>query len=145
MSDSRLDVEDVEYGYDELNRLTDVFYSGGKTLQYYSDANGNRTLMVDAEDGETEYDYDEMNRVVSIEASNGTTGYTYDPGGRLTQMEYPNGTWTAYEYDAANRVLSIVTKNSEDGVLQSISYRNADNLPLMTRSGTRHGWCMERM
>ena len=124
MVDSREWMDDVEYQYNELNRLKYVIYAqSGKTIYYDYDNNGNRTLMRDAEEGETVYHYDSMNRLDYLDdPDEGTTDYAYDAGSRLTDITYPNGTWTHYTYDAANRITGMVTKNSGGEVIQGISY-----------------------
>ncbi|MEJ2744869.1 MAG: hypothetical protein P8123_04160, partial [bacterium] len=139
MTDSRPGMDDVVYAYDEINLLEDVIYSeSGKTIHYGYDNNGNRISMIDPEDRETAYYYDSMNRLDElVDPDEGMTDYDYDDGSRLTDMEYPNGTWTHYTYDEANRITGIVTKNSSNEVIQSISYRNADDTPAYDRVGNR--------
>ena len=67
------------YVYDGMGRLTNE-YIGDKSIAYYYDANGNRTLMNN--DGNiTSYTYDKNNRLLTESANGETITYTYDANG----------------------------------------------------------------
>jgi RHS repeat-associated protein len=113
----------VTYDYDDLNRVTDVDYSSGKSVHYTYDEVGNRSSMTDPEGGITTYDYDDANRLLGLTNPLGqTTTYTYDSIGRVTRRDYSNGTYTTYIYDDSSRLRSLTNKNSSGDVLSSYTY-----------------------
>jgi len=97
------------YGYDAINRLTNVTYGDtGQTQTYTFDPMGNRTQLVDSANGTHNYTYDAANRLTALDSAtpnyvndaNGNTltgggrTNTWDSGNRLTQCVYTSGTTT---------------------------------------------------
>jgi RHS repeat-associated protein len=110
---------DTTYTYDAANRLSSVQVGGGTSVNYYYDKNGNRRLVADPNNTDTQYDDDDRllqwagrlaytwkddgqlatRHDLSATASELTT-YTYDQFGDLTEAEHTasDGTTT---YDVA--------------------------------------------
>ncbi|NHZ66461.1 RHS repeat protein [Massilia genomosp. 1] len=111
------------YGYDALNRLIRIDYTGtvSTTFEYdggatpVSNAIGKISRMTD-ESGNTSYTYDEFGRLAA--KTQNTVGgvyntthklsYAYNASGQLASMTYPSGNRVNYAYNAAGRVTSIV-------------------------------------
>ena len=90
--------------YDLLNRLIGKSWSGGGSVSYTWDANGDlgyRTGMSDAS-GETTWDFDPSGRVIAedkvVLGQQGTTLWAYDAAGRVSTLTYPGGEEVAYTY-----------------------------------------------
>jgi RHS repeat-associated protein len=116
----------ISMGYDPAGRLTSVTTGGSvlpvATIGYTYDPNGNRTSMIDMENGVTSYQYDFLNRLSSLtDPQAEAVSFTYDFLNRRTGVTFPNGVQTVYLYDAANRLTSLVHQIS--GVnIESFSY-----------------------
>jgi RHS repeat-associated protein len=103
------------YGYDALNRLTNLALSKGGTIASYGytlGASGNRTAVVEFGGRQVNYTYDALYRLTGETIAGGSVsgaiGYTYDPvGNRLTRTStvgpVPAATST---YDANDRLSS---------------------------------------
>jgi len=86
----------IEYGYDNLYRLTSAAYSTGQSYGYEYDPVGNRLQQII--DGDTTtYLYDAANRLTSV---NGVD-YTFDDNGNLLHTGIMTNSW-----DAANRLIA---------------------------------------
>ena len=92
---------DETYTYDGLDRLTDVAYAGGPTVQYSYDAAGNRTSETRGAQT-TNYTYDDAGQLTQV----GSEAYIHDEAGNLTDAGSD-----AFEWDHANRLTSV----SKDG------------------------------
>jgi RHS repeat-associated protein len=116
--------ETVQYAYDALNRVTNVFVVGlNKNVGYQYDAVGNRSAMIDPNGGVTTYQYDALNRLNALTAPGGNTWtFGYDAINRLASMTMPNGIIASYAYDAASRLTNLVYQTSSNAVLQSFAY-----------------------
>ena len=109
----------VEYGYDDLDRLTTESITDpgdandGRTYAYTYDDVGNRTQRVDSVEGTTTYRYDKNDRLLE-EVSNGvSTTYTYDDNGNtLTKTVAGEGT-TTYTWDDRNRLVAVQTADGD--------------------------------
>jgi YD repeat-containing protein len=85
----------INYGYDDLYRLTQASYTSGESYQYTYDPAGNRLQQIINGDTTT-YFYDAANRLTSMDG----VGYTYDDNGNLLTTGALTNTW-----DAANRLI----------------------------------------
>ncbi|CAG1004063.1 partial tRNA nuclease WapA, partial [Anaerolineae bacterium] len=106
------------YAYDDLNRLvtqTDPLQHA--TSQSY-DALGNRTALIDANEAETLYGYDDLNRVrvITYTVDETVVYYDYDALGRRTVMTDAVGT-THYAFDELGRLTGVI-----DPFGQTVSY-----------------------
>jgi len=104
-----------EYGYDELDHLTEVKRNGDILRRYGYDSYGNRTIKEDFENGgqTTAYTYNGNNQIVT-----GITGdleevYGYDRRGNLTSVTSGGNLIKSYRFDYANRMTSA-TERGED-------------------------------
>jgi RHS repeat-associated protein len=95
------------YTYDNFDRRTQISYnSGGATVLYQYDLNGNTTQRNDGA-GQTNWTYDGYNRVTKLaQSSNADLNYTYDNANNLSTEQGPAGT-LAYSYDNANQIAGI--------------------------------------
>ena len=59
----------VEYGYDNLNKLTRVIYPDASETSFEYDENGNRTSMTD-QTGTTTYTYDQFDKLIAVQQPN---------------------------------------------------------------------------
>jgi RHS repeat-associated protein len=88
-----------EYEYDDLDRLIEVTYPNGGTVEYDYDANVNRLSV--ASGGVTTYSYDDADQLTGLSGAN-SVAYTYDDNGnRLTAGS------DTYAYDWRNRLTSV--------------------------------------
>ena len=123
----------TEFGYDEYNRLANVFYPGGDFEDYYWDKNGNLTAMVDAAGKTITRAYDPLNRLEFltqpgelktryvydahdnltrvIDAAEHQTVYTYNDLGDRVAEDSPDSGLTVYTYDAAGNLVSKTDAN----------------------------------
>ena len=92
-----------QYGYDNLNRLTNVDYGDGHTQSYTFDAMGNRLSKTDSAAGTTEmYQYDNANRLLS----RGRYAYANDADGNTTHGYAASGQTINNTWDCQNRLIS---------------------------------------
>ena len=111
-------INEYNYTYDELSRLTQVEKNGEVVEEYEYDANGNRisatvngvaTSAYYTLDDQTEvygdntYTYDEDGQLVSKQSSSGTTTYTYNTYGTLTGVTLEDGTTIKYHLNPLNQ------------------------------------------
>jgi RHS repeat-associated protein len=107
----------INYGYDDLYRLTSAIYSSGENYAYTYDAVGNR-LSLTTGGGVVNYTYDAANRLTNV---NGVA-YTWDNNGNLLS----DGVRT-FTYDAADRLVAV----SGGGVNAAYTY-NGDGLRVLS-------------
>lgn len=100
----------TNYAYDDLNRLTDVTYTG---------ASGENAT----------YGYDELHRLKTATNQNGTVTFTYDNRGRLKTETDVYGQVMESVYDAASRRTALKLNSN---VHTSYAYDNADRLEVLT-------------
>ncbi len=115
------------YGYDNQDRVTGISYSGGGSISFTFDGNGNLQSMADSY-GTTTFEYDYRNQLVTKTLPGNPAPvfqYEYSPVGKLTKKIYGSNT-TQYTYDERN-LLTMVTDNSRV-IANSIGY-DADHIP----------------
>lgn len=146
--------------YDELNRPTQISYSGGAatpTVGYSYDADSNRTQLTDG-DGTATYNYDNDNRLTSISRTHSgggtdTFNYAYDPASNITSRTYPDNTLVSYAPDNDERLHTVtvgsatttygydpssnlITTATPDGYTETRGYDNANRLTsVVTKAG----------
>jgi RHS repeat-associated protein len=106
-----LSVNNENYGYDALDRITSTSFAGGwGTINYTYDGAGNRLTMTEAGLGSnttTRYSYGAFNRLASAASgSSATTTYAYDANGNLVAKDDGIHLWT-YTYDYDNRLTDV--------------------------------------
>lgn len=94
------------YTYDNLYQLIFVDYNDGNSTDYYYDALGNRTQVVNG--GTTTYYSNSLNQYTSV----GGTSYSYDDNGNLTD----DGTYFKYYYDCENRLTDVNDRGTSSQV-----------------------------
>lgn len=110
------------YGYDALNRLTEVSKDGKLLRKYSYDAFGNRIAKEDYSGQipvQTIYRYNENNQMV-YSISEEEQSYTYDRRGNLTAVSRGEELLRAFTFDAANHMTSAIW--FKDGVEKRAEY-----------------------
>lgn len=111
------------YGYDALNRLTEVSRDGQLIRKYSYDAFGNRTVKEDYSGQmpiQTTYQYNANNQMVSLISGEEGQAYTYDRRGNLTAVSRGEELLKAFTFDAANRMSSAL--QIKEGVERRAEY-----------------------
>lgn len=134
------DTRQVQWMYDNLNRVTEESLTGGYTLQFQYDLVGNclrRTL-----DGTATYlfynDNDELlKESPNSDGSNPSIEYGYDDNGSLTRKTDHDGSKeTIYTYNLQNRLESV----SEDGQEIASYLYNPEGFRLGKQAGGTMVW-----
>ena len=94
--------EKVSYGYDANGQLTEISGPGLKVQLAY-DKRGN-TILMENNNGKTEYQYDEFNRPIEVISK-------YSPEKKIR-----------YKYDPWNRVTEVTVLNENDEVVHQVDY-----------------------
>lgn len=94
------------YTYDKIDRMTNIAYTGGASVSYVFDENGNITSRTDAT-GTSTYVYDRLNRLTQENLPGGrTNNYTYDAASNLATLQDAGGT-TTYTYGNSNLLATM--------------------------------------
>ncbi|MFF6955791.1 RHS repeat-associated core domain-containing protein [Streptomyces sp. NPDC008317] len=117
--------------YDDRDRTTGVTASGGATVGYVFDGDGNQTSRTDAT-GTTTYLPDALNRESLRTLADGSaTLLTYDPAGNVVTYTDPTGP-VVYGYDNANY---LKTLKDPSGSTTTYQYNNDDVLTSVAYPG----------
>lgn len=111
------------YGYDALNRLTEVYRDGSLLRRYTYDAFGNRTLKEDysgEESNKTVYYYNANNQMIRRISGEEEQNYTYDGRGNLTAVSRGEELLQAFTFNSANRMSSAM--EIRDGLVKRAEY-----------------------
>ena len=96
------------------------------TEQYFYDAAGNLTKIIDSDGNVTTTDYNSMGKVSSATDEKGrTTTYDYDDFGNLIGISYPDGTSERFTYDREGNNL---TATDRMGRTVTMTYDKVGNL-----------------
>lgn len=118
------------YGYDALNRLTEVSRDGRLLRRYAYDAFGNRTVKEDYSGQtavRTTYRYNVGNQMVSRVDEEGEQSYAYDRRGNLTAVSRGEEQLRAFTFDAANRMRSAYEIKDGTGKRAEYTYNAFGN------------------
>lgn len=97
----------TNYSYDDLNRLTEIFYPNSTSAGYEYDALS-RLTSASNENGTVAFSYDNRGRVSSTTDVWGQTlGFGYDANGNRTSLSLGGASQATYEYDELNRLKKI--------------------------------------
>ena len=94
------------YTYDDLDRVVEIDYTGGPTIAFEYDPDGNRLGRIDSVHGTSSWDYDALGRRIGDTLPSGTTTYAWDASSNLTSLTDGGGT-VSYRYDDVNRVKDL--------------------------------------
>jgi RHS repeat-associated protein len=95
------------YTYDPLDRMKNIAYTGGTSVSYVYDNNGNVSSRTDAT-GTSAYVYDGLNRLTQETLPGGrVNNYTYDNASNLATLQDAGGT-TTYTYGASNLLSTML-------------------------------------
>ena len=94
------------YTYDDLDRVVEIEYTGGPTIAFEYDPDGNRLGRLDSVHGTSTWDYDALGRRIEDTLPPGTTTYAWDASSNLTSLTDGGGT-VSYRYDDVNRVKDL--------------------------------------
>jgi RHS repeat-associated protein len=104
-------VGQIDYGYDDVNRLLTVS-SGGKTISREYDAVGRVTKFTDSEGNVLRYTWDAVGNLVKLTYPDGkTVAYAYDAANRMSRITDWKGRTTKYAYDADGRLIGTTRPN----------------------------------
>ena len=99
------------FGYDALNRLTNVQNAKGEVTSYTYDLEGNMLTQTDGRENTTSFSYNAVNLMVTKSAPEAGLDegkierYTYYPDGTLKSRRDRNGNLFIFEYDAHGRLV----------------------------------------
>ena len=104
----------IEYKYDELNRLIEEVI-GDRVITYSYDAVGNRFQKTDSEVGDTTYTYNNLNQLTRSITNGITTIYNYDDNGNLIFEETGENSIT-YDWvnDGENRLVGVTISDGDE-------------------------------
>lgn len=109
---------------DALGSTTTLAYGGCGSCG--SGGSDRLSSLIDANNNQTGYEYDQLGRLVrETDPLGNVTGYSYDARGNLTTRSDANGNTVTYAYDANNRMLK---KTYPDGSEESFSYDARGNV-----------------
>ncbi len=109
------------YTYDPLDRTTQIAYTGGPTISFAFDADGNLTSEVDPTGSYTDT-YDSLNRLTKETQPQATISYSYDSASNLTGLTDSSGTRT-YTYDVDSLLATLL----EPGATTAIQFQYDKN------------------
>lgn len=115
------DIEGVVliYEYDNLNRVTDIYYADG-TSEHYSYYCCNVASLTDRRGRTINYDYDANGRLITIQTPLGQNiSLAYDAEGHVTKLVDAAGKPFYWDY---NNVGRLIKKSFPDGLGYTISY-----------------------
>ncbi|MET9221546.1 RHS repeat-associated core domain-containing protein [Streptomyces sp. NPDC003300] len=119
------------YTYDNRDRTTKVATSGGASVSYVFDGDGNQRSRTDSS-GTTTYGMDKLNCETLRTLTDGsTTLLTYTPDGHVDTYTDPTGL-VDYGYDTAGR---LTTLKDPSGATTSYGYNNDDTRTTTTYPG----------
>lgn len=120
----------IIYKYNESNQILSKIYSTwNKTITYEYDANGNRTKMINPDNGVTTYSYDQNGRLTQMNnAFNEVTMIAYDA---VSSIGYGNGITSNFSYNNINNTDAISIKKATNEIITDLSYTH-DNIGNVT-------------
>jgi len=102
------------YGYDHLNRPTQIVNPKSEIVNLQYDAAGNRTGLAWPTGQTITATYDGLDRPATVaDWTSGRFTYTYSTAGQLTGLARPNQVNTDYGYDAAGRLITLTHRSGE--------------------------------
>jgi YD repeat-containing protein len=133
-----------ERAYDEDGYLIAEVNGAGEGIQYWHDARGNRTRIVDATGNVTAIEYDTRDLPVRRVTADGlVTSWTYDDKGAVTAVAYPSGETYSFLHDEHGRLTGI---DSAFGILFRFEYDAEHNRTAETDArGARTTYTYDRM
>lgn len=116
----------IEYGYDDLNRLTAKDLPGSEPDVAYTYDVLSRMTGASQSGHALTFGYDALSRNTSQGGPLGTVNYAYDAAGRRTRMTWPDNFYVDYDYLVTGEVAAIRENGvtSGAGVLATYSYDN---------------------
>lgn len=104
----KVDSDATTFGYDGLNRLSQVTDALTHVTKYEYDKNGNKTKVTNAKNKETTYEYNQIDKVKkATDALSRSTLFDYDKNGNLTKETKADGHMVEYQYNAVDRQSAI--------------------------------------
>jgi RHS repeat-associated protein len=140
------------YGYDAVDRLTELMYQNGNIATMTYDAISRRTVLADwtglytatydRDDRLTgcvgptaiplTYTYDAVGQRALLIQPTGSFTYVFDPAGRISALTNPEGGCTSWSYDSASRVTAYHLAN---GTRASYAYDSASRVLRLANLG----------
>ncbi|APR51313.1 RHS repeat-associated core domain-containing protein [Sphingomonas koreensis] len=131
------DGQEINFGYDNLSRLTSKNLPGSAPdTSYAYDLVGRMTGATRTDGQMLSFSYDALGRTTSAAANLGTLTYQYDLAGRKIRITHPDGFFVQYDHLVTGEVSAIRENGatSGTGVLASFAYDS-----LRRRTGITRG------
>lgn len=103
------------YGYDSLNRLTEVKRNKKILHRYHYDAFGNR-IGEESDNNKQNYHYNAANQLIARDGLSTRETYEYDKRGNLTAILSNANIINQYTYDETNRLAKAMNQKGETAV-----------------------------
>jgi RHS repeat-associated protein len=114
------------YIYDDVDRLTDISYTGSSDYAAYEYDDVSRLISAENQNGTIALTYNDRGRLASeTDVFGHELEYTYNAAGNRTGVELDSGALTSYAYDDANRLATLTDEASSDF---TFAYDNANRL-----------------
>ncbi|WP_343517780.1 RHS repeat-associated core domain-containing protein [Sphingomonas sp.] len=131
------DGQEIDFGYDDLSRLTskDLPVAHFDTSYSY-DLLGRMTGIAKTDGHSLSFAFDALGRNTSAAANSGSFTYQYDLAGRRTRVTYPGGSFYAqYDYLVTGEVSAIRENGATSGagVLATFGYDDLGRRTSLTR------------
>ena len=135
------------YGYTPDSNLQLLQKYDGKTLCFEFDENSRLRRMVDPDQEETLYDWNELNQLKVVQFGGASAAYSYDVSGNLVSTWFGNGMQAVQTFDERDQLLSKAYSHPGSGPLLTVQYshdqlgrrqafRRTDDQGIQTRTYT---------
>ncbi|MEX0937775.1 MAG: RHS repeat-associated core domain-containing protein [Pirellulales bacterium] len=118
------------YGYDSLDRVTQVNNPEGKSVRYAHTIRDERRVMIEPDGSHFTYTYDAAGRLETlVNPQSELTTFAWDDAGRLIEQRTDDGGLIEYRtYDAADRLTEIDYRKANNDPVWGIAYNTHDNV-----------------
>jgi len=110
------------YDYTPDSNLQFLQKYDGKTLTFEFDANSRVRRMVDPDQEETLYDWNELDQLKAVQFGGASAAYSYDVSGNLVSTWFGNGMQAVQTYDERDQLLSKAYSHPGSGPLLTVQY-----------------------
>ena len=131
--DAQYDIlQQTEYGYDEIGRLSSITSCGQSVVTYQYDTQNRLAKKIFGNGMTANFDYDPLGRLSQIVFANGplaspvSLAYEWDAANQVTRRSW-NGETQRYEYTPNGQLSKVINDKTED-VLESYQYDFAGNM-----------------
>jgi len=123
---NRIGMKDAQgktrYGYDEMNRLSEVLDPASKKLSYEYDPWNQLRRLTYSDGDNVKYRYDVLGNLTDVDDGRGAVHYDYKADANQVHRRLPNGVVTIYESSPAGRLNSIRHLKADGSLICSFRY-----------------------